>query len=156
MIDLTAETMSAKILQQLGQRAQSLLVLLPNESESVPEVYWARNILSVEELPGVVVTPSVESGARKYGVDVINREVTISLVCLVGDHNPLDLSEMLLGELKTQIPGSDPTLGGMAQDMTYSGGGVTDYPERDEQGLSVYATFDIEYHTEINNPKQGA
>jgi hypothetical protein len=156
MIDLTAETMSAKILQQLGQRAESLLVLLPNESESVPEVYWARNRLSVEELPGAVVTPGAESAERKYGVDVMTREVTISLVCLVGNHNPLDLSEVLLGGLKTQIPGDDMTLGGLAQDMTYSGGGVIDYPERDEQGLSVYATFEVEYHTEINNPNQGA
>ena len=81
--------------------------------------------------------------------------VTISLACLLGEYNAVDLSEFLLAELRRQMPLGDPSLGGLAQDLRYVQGGVDDYPEEDEQALVVNATFEIDYETTANNPDEG-
>ena len=154
MIDLDSQSVRAKILQIIGERCQALLVLLPGGADAEPTVLWARQSLSPTELPAVVVTPQPEDGERLYGIDKLTMPVTISLACLLGDHNPVDLAESLLAELRQQVPLEDPTLGGLAQDVRYVQGGVDDYPEQDDQALVVTATFEIEYETEINKPNE--
>jgi hypothetical protein len=155
MIDLTAQSIRAQILQAVGVRCQALLVPLPDETSSTAEVYWARQSLRPEELPAVVVTPGIESGERSYGVDRITMPVTISLACLLGDLIAVDLGELLLAELRQKIPLTDPTLGGLAQDLRYVQGGVDDYPDQDNQALVAAVTFEIDYETAVNNPEQG-
>ena len=155
MIDLETQSIRAQILQQLGERCQSLLVLLPGGGDSEAEVYWARQSLSSQELPAAVVNPQPETGERSYGIDHLTMPVTISLACLLGEYNAVDLSEFLLAELRRQVPLDDPSLGGLAQDLRYVQGGVDDYPEEDEQTLVVNATFEIDYETTANNPDEG-
>lgn len=156
MIDLETQSIRAQILQRIGERCQALLVLLPGGSDSEAEVYWARQSLSPQELPAAVVTPQPETGEMGYGFDRLTLPVTISLACLLGEQNPVDLSEYLLAELRKQVPLEDPTLDGLAQDLRYVQGGVDDYPEEDDQALVVNATFEIYYETTINNPDEGA
>lgn len=155
MIDLDTQSIRARIVQTLGERCQSLLVLLPGGSDTEPEVYWARQSLRPQELPAAVVNPQPEVGERCYGIDQLTMPVTISLACLLGEHNAVDLAESLLAEIRKQIPLDDPTLGGLAQDLRYVQGGVDDYPEEDEQALVVNATFEIDYETTANNPDEG-
>ena len=155
MINLETQSIRAQILQVLGERCQALLVLLPGGSDSEAEVYWARQSLKPQELPAAVVNPQPETGEMGYGFDRLTMPVTISLACLLGEQNPVDLSEYLLAELRKQVPLEDPTLGGLAQDLRYVQGGVDDYPEEDEQALVVNATFEIYYETTINNPDEG-
>jgi len=155
MINLDTQSIRAQILQKLGERCQALLVLLPNESDVEADVYWARRSLSPQELPAVVVTPEPESNDRTFDEDQLIVPVTISLACLLGSHNAVDLAEALLAELRRQIPLDDPTLGGLAKNMRYVGGGTDDYPERDDQALVVNATFEIDYETIANKPEEG-
>jgi len=155
MIDLDTKSIRARILQTLGERCQSLLVLLPGGSDIEPEVYWARQSLRPQELPAAVVNPQPEAGERSYGIDRLTMPVTISLACLLGEHNAVDLAESLLAEIRKQVPLNDPTLGGLVQDLRYVQGGVDDYPEEDDQALVVNATFEIDYETTANNPDEG-
>jgi hypothetical protein len=156
MIDLQTQSIRAKILQVIGERCQDLLVLLPSDGEVEPDVYWARQQLLPTEVPAAVVTPKPdEPGDQGHGFDRLTMPVSISLACLIGNHNPLDLSEMLLAEMREKIPLSDQTLGGLARDVRYMGGGVDDYPEQDEQALVVTTIFEIDYETELNNPNTG-
>ena len=155
MIDLDTQSIRAQILQKIAMRCESLLALLPKSGDIEPQVFWARRQLLPEELPAAVVTPELETGERTTGVDQLTMAVTVSLVCLIGEHNAVDLSEYLLAELRRQIPLDDTTLDGLAQDIRYVEGGVNDYPDKDEQGLSVFAAFEIEYETESNNPDKG-
>ena len=156
MIDLDTQSIRAQILQALGERCQALLVLLPGGSDAEAEVHWARQSLRPQELPAAVVNPQPETGERSYGIDRLTMPVTISLACLLGEYNAVDLSEHLLAELRKQVPLEDPTLGGLAHDLRYVQGGVDDYPEEDDQALVVNATFEIDYETTINNPDEGA
>lgn len=155
MIDLDTQSIRAQILQKIGERAQLLLAILPNGSENEASVYWARRSLKPQELPAAVVTPQPETGERTYGVDQLTMPVTISLACLRGTLNAVDLAEHLLAELRKQIAQDDPKFGGLAQDLRYVQGGVDDYPEEDEQALVVSAAFEIDYETTANNPDEG-
>ena len=155
MIDLETQSIRAQILQKIGERCQALLVLLPCGNDTEPEIYWARQSLHPTELPACVITPEPETGERLYGVDSLVMPVTISLACLLGEYNAVDLAESLLSELRKQIPLDDSTLDGLAQDLRYIQGGVDDYPETDDQALVVTAMFEINYETTINNPDEG-
>lgn len=156
MIDLNTQSIRAQILQKIAMRCESLLALLPNDGDIEPQIFWARQQLLPDELPAAVVTPEPESGDRSsYGSDLLTMPVTISLVCLIGLHNAVDLAEYLLAEMKGRIPLDDQTFDGLAQDIRFVQGGVNDYPDEDEQGLSVFAVFEIDYETEINNPDKG-
>ncbi|MCK4620721.1 MAG: hypothetical protein KAT62_00760 [Desulfuromonadales bacterium] len=155
MIYLETQSIRAQILQKLGERCQALLVLLPGGADTEPEVLWARQSLHPTELPAAVVNPHPEDADRTYGVDQLTMPVTISLACLLGEHNAVDLSESLLAEIRKRVPLDDPTLGGLAQDLRYVQGGTDDYPTEDDQALVVNATFEIDYETTINNPDEG-
>lgn len=156
MIDLDTQSIRAKILQTLGERCQLLLVLLPNDTEVEPNVYWARQSLKPEtEVPAVVITPDVEEGDRSFAEDLLTMPVIVDLVCLLGNHNAVDLSEYLLAEMRKGIPLDDPTFNGLAINTRYVGGGVEDYPEEDDQALVVKARFEIKYETIANKPEEG-
>jgi len=155
MIDLDTQSIRAQILQTIGERCQALLVLLPGGADAEAEVFWARQSLEPSELPACVVTPQPEVAERTTGADQLTMEVMISLVCLLGNHNAVDLAESLLAELRQQIPADDSTIGGLAQALRYVGGGTDDYPQADDQALVVPAVFEVDYETESNNPDEG-
>jgi len=152
MINLESTSTRAQILQAIGENCQNLLALLPTGTEAEASIYWARRQLKPTELPALVITPGIETAERDYGNDILAMPVTISVAVLLGAHNALDLGEMLLAELRTVVPGADPTFNGLATDTVYTEGGVEDYPENQEQALVVNATFTITYETSANQP----
>jgi len=154
MTDLETQSIRAKILQAIGDRCQSLLVKLPSGKWADAQVFWGRQSLDPEELPAGVVTPEPETGERTFDSDELTMPVTISLACLLGNDNAVDLAESLLAELRRQVPLDDETLDGLAKEIRYVGGGTSDYPERDDQSLVVTATFEIDYATAANNPEE--
>jgi len=151
MYELTTTTTRALILQAIANRADALLVLLPSDSSTEADLLWARSSLDPSELPAAVVNPQPETCDRDtYGIDRVNLPVTVSLCCLLGSHNSVDLGEMLLGQMCAQIPMNGITVDSKLLDIRYTGGGVESYPERDDQALVVSATFEIEYELTSN------
>lgn len=153
MTDLTTtHSIRARILSALGERCYNLLALLPSDREQTPAIYWARQSLTPGEVPAVVIIPQPEQGERQYGIDSLTMQVQVSMVCLLGDWLPVDLGEYLLGQMRKEIPSTDPTFGGLAIDIVYAGGGVDDYPEDTDQAMVCTTTWDISYETQNNNP----
>ena len=153
MTDLIAtHSIRSRILTRLGDRCHNLVALLPDDRESTPAVYWARQRLEPSEVPAVVIIPQTEQAERQYGVDLMSMPVSISMVCLLGDWLPVDLAEYLLAQMRKEIPGTDTTLAGLAIDIKYIGGGVDDYPQDTDQAMVCTTAWEILYETQNNNP----
>lgn len=153
MTDLIAtHSIRSRILTALGDRCYSLLALLPDDRERTPAIYWARQSLTPTEVPAVVIIPQPEQAERQYGVDQMTMPVSISMVCLLGDWVPVDLGEYLLAQMRKEIPGVDHTLGNLAIDVHYIGGGVDDYPEDTDQAMVATTSWEVVYETQNNNP----
>jgi hypothetical protein len=52
----------------------------------------------------------------------------------------------------TTIQAKDISGGGLVDDISYSGGGVEDYPQTKDEALVVAANFSVAYQTAIGNP----
>lgn len=52
----------------------------------------------------------------------------------------------------TQIQAKDISGGGYVDEISYSGGGVEDYPATKDEALIVTATFEVLYQTNLGNP----
>ena len=144
----------AQILQKIGERAQQMIVLLPSGMDADAQLFWARQQLHPSELPAVNILPQPETGDRSYGADHLTMPVQISIACLLGNNSAVDLAEDLLATMRRTVPGSDPTLGGLAQDIRYMSGGVDDYPEDADQALVATTLWEIDYQTQANNPDE--
>jgi hypothetical protein len=155
MIDLDTQSIRARILQKLGEQCQYLLAMLPSGDEKEPQILWGRRSIRPEELPAVVITPQPESATKSYGADEITMPVTVAMVCLLGEHNPLDLGEYLLAQMREYVA-ADSTMGDLAGDTRYMEGGIDEYPESNDQALVVSTTWEIDYTTLRNNPNEGA
>jgi len=156
MQDLDTQSIRAQIIQAIAERAQNILVMLPGGREADPDVLWARSRLKPEELPAIVVTPEPDTpGDEAYGADLLTIPITISAACLLGKNHPVDLGEFILAQMRKAIPGNDTTIGGLAETIRYAGGGVEEYPDRNDQAMVVVVTFEIDYETATNNPDEG-
>ncbi len=136
-----ADTIRELIIQDIVAALESL--------SGYGEVYRGRTYFSPDELPAVSVLPGIESGEKQYGAQILTMPVQVHAVQVVGDNNPSELSETVLGDLiDVLIYGAIDRING----MTYTGGGVEDYPDEDDQAVSVQISIEIEYSTVIGDP----
>jgi len=153
MTDITTtNSLRARILTKLGDRCHNLLALLPDDREQTPAIYWARQRLQPSEVPAVVIIPQPEQAERQFSADMITLPVSISMVCLLGTWRAVDLAEYLLAQMRQVVPAQDTTLGALAIDMHYLGGGVDDYPQDTDQAMVCTTSWEIIYETQNNNP----
>lgn len=105
----------------------------------------------VDPLPVIAVLPGVEEAERtRYGTTHCTMPVDISCLISLGDNNPSELGEAVLGELITAALSSLPS---DAEDMAYSSGGIESYPDQMGQAvLSVGITINVQYETDTGDP----
>ncbi len=151
-----SNSIRARILAALGSRAEALVAIMPDGLSQGMDLTWARQALSPGELPLINILPQPETAERSYGVDRMTFPVQIAVACLLGDYRPIELAEDLLAKMRSVLPAADPTLGGLAEDMRYTGGGVEDYPEDEDQALVVITQWEIVYETQGNDPDSPA
>ena len=104
-----------------------------------------------DPLPVVAVLPGVEEAERtRYGTTHCTMPVDISCLISIGDNNPSELGEAVLGELIAAALSSLPS---DAEDMAYSSGGIESYPDQMGQAvLSVGITINVQYETDNGDP----
>lgn len=109
--------------------------------------------VTVEALPIIAVLPMPEEAARENYFHSVC-QMPVDLLCLValGDANPSELGEAVLGEMIAAIMTAS---NGNADDIVYQGGGVTEYPDQlGQKVLSVLVRVVVEYRFDLGNPYQ--
>ena len=101
--------------------------------------------------PLIAILPRPESSEQMlYGADLKTMQIDFSALVPIGDANPSELGESVLGELIAAVFAADPT---NVQNMIYRSGGVDEYPEgKGADVMTVGITVDFVYGTEIGDP----
>lgn len=114
-------------------------------------VYRGITQFQNEDLPVIAMWPEVEDSERQYGIQKATMPVNISAIKIVGDVNPSVLGEQMLGNLITCIVGGRSNVSKI-EDLRYTGGGVENYPEAEEQTIMVQCNIEVDYETLIGDP----
>jgi len=147
-----ANTIREKIIQNLITRAGLILIASGYNTDIGANVQWVRQNLDPDELPATVVWPGEEEATKKpYGASSQEMPVKFEGFAIFGATNPSVVSEQILGDLIKAMTSSDPT-GGLADSVTYAGGGTEEYPSDKEEAVGCAATFNIVYETVKGDP----
>lgn len=108
--------------------------------------------VDLSTVPAVVfVQPGVESSTREFGQHVHTMPVQIDAVRTLEDRNASVQGEEVLGDLVQCIVGGRESVEHV-EDIDYTGGGIEDYPTKEDQLLWVQVSVDVVYTTLIGNP----
>ena len=105
----------------------------------------------LESLPATMVLPGDESAERAYGEQSLTMSLDIYALHKRDDTDIAVLAEQMLGDLISCLVGGQSNIS-YIDSLAYTGGGVDDWPAPEDQGLSVRASFEIEYTTVIGDP----
>lgn len=158
-----SDTIREKIIKELVDLVENFSF----ESIVSPDVYRGRLIFDPDSEPPplVIVLPRPEDvSSEDYGMTTCVMPVDVICLARMGDSNPSELGEKILGELiavcfgkQTSVDGQAVRLGGMsetyADEIHYRSGGIDAYPDQlDQQILHVGITISIKYQTNIGDP----
>jgi len=125
-------------------------------------VIRARKKIDPDELPATVVWPGPERAEHQYGYLQCVMQIKVEGIVEFGATNPSVMAEQILGDIKKCIlqPGNviaSPDTGwcrspDYIDSISYTGGGVQDYPDEGQLHVGVYCEFDVGYTTKINDP----
>ena len=137
------------------------------ESITDPTLHRGRQIfdVNIEPPPIIAILPRIEEGIpADYGMQDLKMPVDIICLAQIGEENPSELGEAILGELIACAFGKETVgdlgplkYGGLstayADSIMYRTGGIDAYPdELGQQVLHVGITVDIRYQTKAGNP----
>jgi hypothetical protein len=157
------DTIRGKLIKELVDLFEDF----PFESVSNPTVYRGRLMFDpdAEPPPLVTVLPRTEEASYDdYGLTTCVMPVDIICLSRMGDRNPSELGEDILGELVAVVFGKQTTVdgqtvkhGGMsgtyADEIHYRSGGIDAYPgQMGQQILHVGITIAIKYQTNTGDP----
>lgn len=104
-----------------------------------------------QQAAAVFVQPGVEAAEQEYGDQVLSMPVQIDAVHSLGGNNASVLGEQVLGDLITCLIGGRSNIGRI-ESMTYSSGGIEDYPTKEDQLLWVQMSIEITYVIVLGDP----
>lgn len=141
----------AAVVARLGQITQAAgysLDLGPGQVHRAKASFGEGDVL-----PAVTVFAQVEEVAFAHGVKRHTMPVEVVAAALVGDGNASEIAEPIYGDLVRCLEGSQ-RLGGLADMLVHTGGGVDSYPSADQgdQAVAVVALFNITYETVPGDP----
>lgn len=146
-----ANTIREQIIQNLITRAGLILIAGGYNTDIGANVQRVRQNLDPDELPATVVWPGEEEATKEYGISWQEMPVKFEGFAIFGATNPSVISEQILGDLIKAFTLTDPT-GGLADSVTYTGGGTEEYPSDKELAVGCAATFNIIYETVKGDP----
>lgn len=126
------------------------------------EIVRARIKIDPDELPATVIWPLPEKAVAEYGQLNCTMSMRVEGIAHFGAVNPSVVAEMILGDLKKCFLAPENLLtsphAGWSRSpdyidgIIYTGGGTDDYPEADKKTIGAFATFDVTYHTKLDDP----
>jgi hypothetical protein len=147
-----ADTIRELIIQDLVTQLESLTIA-NGYNTSVGKIVQ-RGLIPVDmtqETAAVFIQPGVESAEREYGDQVLTMPVQIDAVHSLGSNNASVLGEQILGDLISCLIGGRENIDRI-ESLTYSSGGIEDYPTKEDQLLWVQMSLEITYITVIGDP----
>lgn len=147
-----ADTIRETIIKAIKTAMESYgFVALAGATVYRGQIYFDINL---GDMPILTIIPLEEDAARdNYEKMVCQMPVDISCLVALGDANPSELGETVLGELIAAAMTISVTA--PADDVVYISGGVTEYPDQmGQKALSVGIRVAVEYRTDIGNPYQ--
>lgn len=115
------------------------------------QVYRGRTYFTPDELPVMAVLPAAETAERSYGEQNCTMPVALHVVQVLGNNDPSTLGETILGDMIQATVGNRDKISYIS-DLRYTGGGVEDYPDREDQALVVVLNLEVDYNTNIGDP----
>ncbi len=125
-------------------------------------VFCARKKIDSDELPATDIWPGTETPVHQYGKRSNTMKMKIEGIAEFGVSEPSVMSEKILGDLKKCFLAPENLLtsphSGWSRSpdyidgIVYTGGGIDDYPDDGQVSVGAYATFDVTYTENINDP----
>jgi len=148
-----ADTIREVIIQAIKDRLTLIRSINGYNTEIGKKIFRCRRTLDPsDDLPCTVIWPNPdESVEYRYGEVYATMPIRLEAQHAFDTDEASEEAEKCLGDLIMAMTSSDPT-DGQADDVSYQGGGVNDYPDDGMRIVGVYALFNIKYHYEIGNP----
>jgi hypothetical protein len=125
-------------------------------------VIRARKKLDPAELSAVVIWPGTETPVYTYGKRSCTMKMKVEGIVEFGEEDPSVIAEKILGDLKKCFLAPENLLtsphSGWSRSpdyidsIIYTGGGTEDYPDDGQISVGAFATFDVTYTENINDP----
>lgn len=122
-------------------------------------VYRGRMGFYPEELPAITVNPRQDQAERReFGRQRLAMEVEVQAVfptalpVAAADSEASPLGEAIAGAIVSAVMAGTEEFNRLVDDVAYSTGGVTDYPDETQQATIVEAVFLITFRTALGDP----
>jgi hypothetical protein len=117
------------------------------------KVLRARKTVDPSELPATVIIPGMETAEYLYGKLQCKMSLRVEGIAAFGTEEPSVISERILGDLKKCFLASSWSRSpDYIDSIIYTGGGTSDYPDESQMTVGAFATFEVGYTTNINDP----
>lgn len=115
-------------------------------------VYRALKEVDPSCLPAIVIWPQREQVTRReFGKYRITMPIVVEAIAAFGSTNASVVAEQLLADVRKAFL-SNTVISSLIDDMQYTEGGPSEYPDAGQEVVGIQATFAVEYWTDIRNP----
>lgn len=107
---------------------------------------------AVDDFPAVSLW-DIDEGAQRaqFGITDANVDLVVEYIKHTDDEPPSPIANSMIGDLIKAVIGTDASLGGLANSITYSGSAV-DYPEAGDDLIAVRFAFQVSYQFTAGDP----
>jgi hypothetical protein len=150
------------IIQDFMARLTDITIAHGYNTDCGATVLRVRKMVDPNKLPAIVIWPLPEKAEAEYGLLNCTMSIRIEGIAQFGATNPSVVAEKILGDFKKCILAPENLLASPDEGwsrspdyidgIVYTGGGTDDYPEESMLSVGASATFDVTYHTKLNDP----
>ena len=150
MTDTIRESIIASITTELGD----IRTASGYNTDAGRLVKRGIRITDQDQLPALSVIPLTEDNEPIPGRHNLTMRCRIDGIIKYTSKNPSVVGEALLGDIIYRMTNRTLTAvgGSYTEKVQYAEGGIEDYPEPGQYSVAVYATFEIQYKTNLGDP----
>lgn len=146
-----ADTIRELTLQDVVTQLENINTANGYNTNCGQNVARAQMEFLLESLPATMVLPGDETAEHAYGEQRLIMSLDIYALHKREDTDMAVLAEQMLGDLISCLVGGQDNIS-YIDSLAYTGGGVDDWPAPEDQALSVRASYEITYTTDIGDP----
>ncbi|MBF0395772.1 MAG: hypothetical protein HQK78_03295 [Desulfobacterales bacterium] len=144
------ETVREQVITVIIDRLKEIVKTYGYNTNCGQNVIRARKSIDPDELPAIVVWPLNEEAEKKYGQMFCTMEFKIESLKKFESENPSIVAEQMLGDMINAMTYSP--ISPLIEDITYTSGGLNEYPDAGELVVSSFTTFNVKYSFLTGNP----
>ncbi|MBF0590302.1 MAG: hypothetical protein HQL53_14370 [Magnetococcales bacterium] len=146
-----SDSIREQILQALVTRLEEITLANGYSVDLTGAIHRARRFSRESHLPFLTIWDQKESASAEYDALQLTMGVEIELFADHGEENPSAVVNRLLADLMRSLTGGDNTLGGLAEDLIYTGS-ESIYSEDATTFCGVQVSLDVSYAIQPGDP----